>query len=601
MSTPNPTILTLFFNEGETDYSKESIEHVIELINKKNPDILFIGNQESLIDIKTSFVQKIIDELKNNYESKGTEIGGSYRTILRILSVVAKKNKNVRSTLLIKIKKGLTVQNVNFKKIGSECGLASLDPQKGTGYKDSILLTFEYNGIKYCIVNSHLSFSDKTENQNLGRRSEQLICLLKEVSKYFKYYNIIFGGDLNFRLSAKDYLNNLKKSNSAKYNAKKYLTDTSIHNFNNYLTTFKNIDTTSFNNNERFIRFFDKIMKKIIRSKFPKLKNKEDINLKYNQIYNILKGFDVKDKIIYLLDFYNNDNKSAILQFIESKNGPKRGFRVNDKVIKTTDDSKKIIKGINSNKITFNNDTIAIKNSNIKLNLKSNEMIKQELNNFFKDSNNSEHNSNKLLAANELFRLLTKKQSEFGKIEIENKSDIFLLINTFINNLKQTPFYFTCKYEEEHNKIQSIVEKKKGIMSRIRSSLDLKKVSNNNNSNTGTTISSTNNNASVSSRNSGSSNSSTKKITYRMPSMCDRILYSFLKASTIQPIHTIKIDVLERSKLLYSDHLLIYAEIYTTKYIPQVLPPPPRLPLKLEGFTPIRQAQNSVASTNEKY
>ena len=594
MNTSNPTILTLFFNEGETDYTKNQIDNVIELINKKNPDILFIGNQESLIDIKTSFVQKIIDELKNNYESKGTEIGGSHRIILTYLSKVAKKNKNVRSTLLIK--KGLIVQNVIFKKIGSECGLDSLDPRKGTGYKDSILLTFEYNGIKYCIVNSHLSFSDQTENQNLGRRSEQLICLLKEVSKYFKYYNIIFGGDLNFRLSAKDYLENLKKSNSAKYNAKKYLTDTSIHNFNNYLTTFKNIDTTSFNNNERFIRFFDKIMKKIIRSKFPELKNKEDINSKYNEIYDILKGFDVKDKIRYLLDFYNNDNKSAILQFIESKNGPKRGFRVNDKVIKT-DGSEKTIKGINKHRIiTFTNDTTAIENSNIKLKLKSNKIIKQNLKNFFKDSSNSDNNSNKLLAANELFRLLTKKQSEFGKIEIENKSDIFLLINTFINNLKQTPFYFTCKYEEEHNKIQSIVEKeKKSIMSRIRSSLDLKKVSNNNSSNTGTTISSTNNNTSVSSRNSGSSNSSTKKITYRMPSMCDRILYSFL-ASTIQPTHTIKIDVLERSKLLYSDHLLIYAEIYTTKYIPQVLPPPP--PRQLKVFKPIRQAPNSVASTN---
>lgn len=593
MSTPNPTILTLFFNEGETDYSKQSIEHVIELINKKNPDILFIGNQESLIDIKTSFIQKIIDALKNSYESKGTEIGGSYRTILTILSVVAKDNKNVRSTLLIK--KGLTVQDVKFKKIGSECGLASLDIKKGTGYKDSILLTFEYNFIKYCIVNSHLSFSDKTENQNLGRRSEQLICLLKEVSNYFNDHNIIFGGDLNFRLSAKDYLNNLKKSNSTKYIATKYLTNQSIHNYNNYRNTFKHIDETSSNNNERFVRFFYKIMKKIIRSKFPELKNNVDINLKYNEIYDILKGFDIKDKIRYLLDFYNNDNKADILQFIQNKNGPKRGFRVGNQVIKS-DGSPNTIVGINE-KITLQNTKNTVKNSNIKLKLNSNEKIKQNLKNFFKDSDMSEHNSKKLLAANELFRLLTIKQSEFEKIEIEKITNIFLLINTFINNLKQTPFYFTCKYEEKENEIQTIVEKKKGIMSRITNPFKTEKSSNNNSSNNETTVSSTYSNIT---RNSRSSRSSDTKITYRMPSMCDRILYSFLEASTIQPIHTIKIDVLERSKLLYSDHLLIYAEIYTTKYIPQVLPPPPPLPLKLKGFDPpLRQAQNSVASTNK--
>jgi len=54
-----------------------------------------------------------------------------------------------------------------------------------------------------------------------------------------------------------------------------------------------------------------------------------------------------------------------------------------------------------------------------------------------------------------------------------------------------------------------------------------------------------------------------EKKTYRMPSMCDRILYSFLNKSNTNKnaSHKIEIKVLPRELLLYSDHKMIYAEI----------------------------------------
>ena len=152
--------------------------------------------------------------------------------------------------------------------------------------------------------------------------------------------------------------------------------------------SFKKNKETSLNTHEIFVRIFDKIMKKIIASKFTQIKSNEEIDFIYGEIYNILKGFDIKDKINYLLEFYNNENKNDILQFIKTKNGPKRGFRIKNKVIKKGyfGSSEKIIEKINKNKITFTNGTTAIKNSNLKLKLKPKKNIEKNLHNFFEEN-----------------------------------------------------------------------------------------------------------------------------------------------------------------------------------------------------------------------
>lgn len=153
--------------------------------------------------------------------------------------------------------------------------------------------------------------------------------------------------------------------------------------------SFEKIKETSLNTHEIFVRIFDKIMKKIIASKFTQIKSNEEIDFIYGEIYNILKGFDIKDKINYLLEFYNNENKNDILQFIKTENDPKRGFRIKNKVIKKGyfGSSEKIIEKINKNKITFTNGTTAIKNSNLKLKLKPKKNIEKNLHNFFEENN----------------------------------------------------------------------------------------------------------------------------------------------------------------------------------------------------------------------
>lgn len=117
---------------------------------------------------------------------------------------------------------------------------------------------------------------------------------------------------------------------------------------------FEEIKETSLNTHEIFVRIFDKIMKKIIASKFTEIKNKKEIDFIYQEIYNILKGFDIKDKINYLLEFYNNKNKNDILTFLKTENGPKRGFREDNIIIK-----KELIALINGyNNAVMNNDNI---------------------------------------------------------------------------------------------------------------------------------------------------------------------------------------------------------------------------------------------------
>jgi len=257
VNASHPTILTLYFNEGTTNYSEEAnknFEGVTSLITSKMPDLLFIGNQESLKPFEESFVAKIESLININYEKVGHEFGGSFDAMSTFLITgfgksigKGKEDNNIRSTLFIKkdVNKNL-LQNIQFQKIGYSCGLSSIIHL--TTYKDSIVLTFNYNGSPYCIVNTHLYFTEKYTgrtyfnkiyDQGIKKRSEELICLLKNISRYYTTHNIIFGGDLNFRLLARQYIIDSANNPSLLYNTKKYLTEGinsmkgSIHDFNN--------------------------------------------------------------------------------------------------------------------------------------------------------------------------------------------------------------------------------------------------------------------------------------------------------------------------------------------------------------------------------
>ena len=456
IQSPRPTILTLFYNEGEIDYSqynsqkREGIINVVDEIFDKSPDVLFIGNQESLIDFNSSFVKQIKDSIefpvgkkrrgKVGYTMIYTLLGGSSMTgvsmLLSLASTITskiKKNKNIRSTLFIRKNCVNNLINLIVNQIGEKCNLATII--QGTPFKDAILFDFTYNNIQYCIVNTHLSFTDKSANQNYQKRSEQLKCLLKEVSNYIYTHNIIFGGDLNFRLLPKQYIANLKEkqdlNKNLKYNSKKYLNPVSVKNFN---TIPQNI-------------------------------------LNYNELSRLLNNPG---------ELINNSNTASSRSHVSNRN---------------------------------------------------------------------------------ILRVANVKTTR-----------LIILINRFKRNLDATRFYKTCKYKENTNQIETTVIKDKSKDKEIERSQSTGNLRNSKFS----VVSPYYEKTQPSRRGStGQINIGATKITYRIPSMCDRILYSFLQKidphtrkvsfDPLNETHRIDIYPIERLKLTYSDHLMLCAAIYVNK------------------------------------
>ena len=457
LTTQPPTILTLFYNEGEIDYAKKNkteIKNIVNEIFSKSPDVLFIGNQESLIDFNSSFVKQIKDSIefqmdekrrgKVGYEMRCTLLGGSSMTgastLLSFASMITskiKQNKNIRSTLFIRKDCVDNLRESKVEQIGQKCNLTSFT--KGTAFKDAILCNFTYNNIQYCIVNTHLSFTDKSANQNYQKRSKQLICLLKKVSNYIYTHNIIFGGDLNFRLLPKQYIEGQKLNEKLKYNSKDYLKSESVKNFNNMPQNILN----------------------------------------YNELSRLLSN---PGKLI------DNSNTSSSRSHVSSHN--------------------------------------ILRVANV------------------------------------------------------TTTRLFTLINRFKRNLDATPFYITCKYKENTSQIETAVIKDKSKDKKIERSQSTGNLRNSQFSGVNPFFSK---NLPPRPGSTGQINigalknieNNTKKITYRMPSMCDRILYSFLQK--IDPLtgnvssdpsnvsHLINIYPIERLKLTYSDHLMLCAAIYVNK------------------------------------
>ena len=501
LSTQLPTILTLFYNEGEIDYSTVNPSELINvstLIKEKNPDILFIGNQESLVDLNFSFVQQISNLITNEYTIVKTVLGGQKGLTSSVLSVVSlgtgvfksfKKNKNIRSTLFLnnkfidyfgKINNKFKIENSN--KIGYSCNLQKITSK--TAYKDAILFIFEYNSMKYCIVNSHLSYSDKTSDQDYKKRSEQLICLLNQISKYVDSHNIIFGGDLNFRLLPKKYVltNKLNKLTPGDI---KFLVDLDIK-------FIKELYNQSLNNINNYSR---------VGLSTPSIKFIQSVPM---DIIEYLHSNEYKNK-----NKNENKNKKTIENFLTSES----------------------VKNFNKNFIISNN---------------------------LKKSTN-----NKIFNYNELSILFSKNP--------ETNAQFMKLINAFKNSLKNHPFYITCRYKEGSENIETT----KGKHNNNNNNNNQQRTRAQSNGAIGlTTIPESNNQERVRSQSNSailqtqgpksiySIFKKEKKETYRIPSMCDRILYSFLIESTIKSTIKPKIYPLNRSKLKYSDHLMLCGEFY---------------------------------------
>lgn len=137
------------------------------------------------------------------------------------------------------------------------------------------------------------------------------------------------------------------------------------------------------NNNDKFLIIFDRILRNIITKNY-KITEPHDVERFYNKIYKILEGLNVKEKIQYLLDFYNRDDKQSIEEFIQNKNGPQREFREGNTVL--VDGQRKKVKQIRKNTIIFENDqTVSfnkIRERKIKLNLNK-QKIQNNLKIFF--------------------------------------------------------------------------------------------------------------------------------------------------------------------------------------------------------------------------
>jgi hypothetical protein len=502
-----PTILTLFYNEGIIDYSnrtKINLDSVVKLITEKNPDILFIGTQETNLNEIKSLSYNIGISIKDIYTKIHTEFGGdrSKNKYLSIGSIVAKTPNNICSSLFIK--NGLELdETIKIEKFGDSCKLASI--YHGTAYKDSILFKFSYNNIKYCIVNSHLSYTDKTPDQAYIQRSEQFICLLKKVSKYVSKHNIIFGGDLNFRLLPKEYVEVFPKlqppvdpadpltGKAFKGSAETPKSPENKHNISSLLTS------TSVNE-------FDNIFKR----KIP-LSIKKTLNTLTTSDLNFLKQCSIE----FLQYVHDNPIDSINHRYIARKD-------------------IEFIKTLNKDFISF-----------------LNKLSTENLNNRNRYNLKTSNNKN-IFRYNELSRLLNSKQ-------INSNNNFITLIEKFKENLKKHAFCITCRYREGSINIEKTKGKHVNNQQRPKSQ---------SNSTTGlNTIPQSNIQQRPRSKSTSEFPSKPslsipfigkKEKTYRMPSMCDRILYSFLDENTPTP----SIYTLNRAQLKYSDHLMICGEFY---------------------------------------
>ena len=298
-----PKLLTLFFNEGDESFQNKIPklnDSVIKLICERNADLLFIGTQEtSFTGLKTTFINEIEILLKDKYtvvyKKNGTsDFGGiiKYKTIKSALFIRNDINKE-------KIK--------YFKKfnIGKECSL--------TKTKDATLFLFEYCNVKYCILNTHLSFNDKPETKEL--RKKQFLCLVEKIVNYFDKYIILFGGDLNFRIldeSNKELNKELKESNQ---------NITTLNKESTSLKENKPNSSTSFKN--KFFSLFSSSSKNKSNSSISTKKTNSINSLNSLKSNNEIKISNKKNELNILFNLLNESKNENILkrEFQIIKNG----------------------------------------------------------------------------------------------------------------------------------------------------------------------------------------------------------------------------------------------------------------------------------------
>ena len=221
-------ILIVSYNEANRKYDSNDCLLLVNKIIDENPIFIFVGTQESSVNLK-NFQNILSQELdKINYkliaEDSGhiTEIKGKNvrsKLYLNQNSIIKDKSKNNKLTNALhksdfldepsKSKNNKDIIKYVNTTVSKESGLGSLITRYVTFYKGSIMteLVFNYKGIdqKFIVVNSHLYYT-ATGNTGVHERRLELLKLIREfelVGKNKDGYNIFFCGDLNFRLGDK--------------------------------------------------------------------------------------------------------------------------------------------------------------------------------------------------------------------------------------------------------------------------------------------------------------------------------------------------------------------------------------------------------------
>lgn len=216
---------------------------------------------------------------------------------------------------------------------------------------------------------------------------------------------------------------------------------------------------TSLDIDNKFNLIFKRIIEKLISPHILQYLNNNNDSIRLqkkiyiNFIYDILKGFDVKKKIKFLLDYYKLyypkeiDDYNNILYFIKINNGPKRGLEEGNVVrpsglftkLFLFSKNKKIKEITDGGKITFNNDSKG-NAKNYKLKLKTNNEIFDELSNFFDKSRIPKPKPVLAKKNSNIQKLINNNISNDEKFTLIYKEMIAKIINKNSSNAKMSEY-----------------------------------------------------------------------------------------------------------------------------------------------------------------
>ena len=394
MNSVHKDLFFFSFNEGAKDYTLEDCSTIFTTIMLCSPKIIVICTQESLAEGKTHF-QHILNTLLEPTKYKRLlkyDASSKSATTISILtkSITSKlKNKNVRTRVyyntenvinniitnsestsmmsrrlstsfsnILSTKKFEVIQekesysnknvklNNNTKLYVTEIGASE---SKRSGFKSSLNATLykgsicirlviqstNNNTYKFIFVNSHLLYK-KTGNTGEDIRTKEFISLCKEfkLAKFYKLgYNILFSGDLNFRL----FRSNEGNMNESLAISTKIINTIEINN--------KHSISNLSQRNELYL-IIDKIIKTIKEEK-----NENELNKLYkfipimnknskDELLDLFKTFMENFELfgIHLTckfkeNFKNNDAKSCNAKFNCNPNGYARVPSMCDKIL----------------------------------------------------------------------------------------------------------------------------------------------------------------------------------------------------------------------------------------------------------------------------